>query len=92
MKVQGPFGAEFITVGLPCTLWGGHDLGGPGPHQWAQAIKVGVLDSGPIYGPLAPLGPHQIWPQGASNSPHGPQTVDHGVWPMVRRVGPRRLQ
>ncbi|MBW0583794.1 hypothetical protein O181_123509 [Austropuccinia psidii MF-1] len=94
MKAQSPFGAAFITVGLPCIFWGGHDLGDPGPHKWVQAIKVVSWTLGQFMVPIK-FGPRgSILVLGASNSPHGPQTIDHGVRPTDRKTtycGPRTI-
>ncbi|MBW0586807.1 hypothetical protein O181_126522 [Austropuccinia psidii MF-1] len=42
----------------------------------------------PIHGPMVPLGPQKNWAQGASNSPHRPQTTVYGP----RTVGPQNTK
>ncbi|MBW0594245.1 hypothetical protein O181_133960 [Austropuccinia psidii MF-1] len=37
-RSKAPLGAGISMGGLPCKFGGGQVLGGPGPHQWVQAI------------------------------------------------------
>ncbi|MBW0574928.1 hypothetical protein O181_114643 [Austropuccinia psidii MF-1] len=73
-----PFGAEFITQDLPCNFGEAKILMVLDPINGSRPYLVS-FGSGPILGPLVPLGPQQNWAQGASNSPHGPWRTACGL-------------
>ncbi|MBW0471674.1 hypothetical protein O181_011389 [Austropuccinia psidii MF-1] len=94
VRIQDPFGAEFITQGLPCNFGEARilmvldPLNGSRPWAifWSRGIpgSPGNLDPGGPFWPWGPLIAPTAW--GLQRTAHGPPTADHGIRSMDRRT------